>query len=90
MLSRAVQLRLSAPVSFECSFWIEDDGWKASCERLSLVASGVTFEQAKNEIRLLIKAQIEQVMEEWTLSRRDQKRSDGVRVLPFPTKKQIL
>ena len=84
MSTHAVRLNVVAPVSFECSFWAEDDGWKASCEALSLVAFGTSFEAAKTSLSLLLKAQVEAVMREFI---EDRPTASSATVIPFPPKK---
>jgi hypothetical protein len=83
MPTHAVRLNVVAPVSFECSFWTEDDGWKASCEALSLVAFGTSFEAAKASLSLLLKAQVEAMMREFVEERPTSKAT----VIPFSAKK---
>jgi hypothetical protein len=83
MPTHAVRLSVVAPISFECSFWTEDDGWKASCEALSLVASGTSFEAAKTSLSLLLKAQVEAVMREFI----EERPTSSATVIPFPARK---
>jgi hypothetical protein len=83
MPTHAVRLSVVAPVSFECSFWAEDDGWKGSCEALSLVASGTSFEAAKSSLSLLLKALVEDVMREYI----EKRPTSRATVIPFPAKK---
>jgi hypothetical protein len=89
MLARAVQLRVVTPLTFECSFWMEDDGWKGSCQSLSLNASGATFEQTKSEMIALIKAHVEMIILRW--SGTDEVIEAGTtdtKVISFRTKRQ--
>jgi hypothetical protein len=83
MPTHAVRLSVVAPVSFECSFWTEDDGWKGSCEALSLVASGTSFEAAKASLSLLLKAQVEEVMREFL----EERPNSTATVIPFRSKR---
>jgi hypothetical protein len=83
MSTHAVRLSVVAPISFECSFWTEDDGWKASCEALSLVAFGTSFEAAKASLSLLLKAQVEAVVRKFIAERP----TSSATVIPFPAKK---
>jgi hypothetical protein len=85
MPTHAVRLSVVAPISFECSFWTEDDGWKASCEALSLVAFGTSFEAAKASLSLLLKAQVEAVMREYM----EERRPSSATVIPIRAKKKI-
>ena len=64
MSAQAVRMRVVAPVGFECSFWMEDDGWKVACEELSLLTSGTSFEDAKASMSSLLRVQVEQIIRE--------------------------
>jgi hypothetical protein len=43
MTARAVKLIVIASIPKDCSFWLEDDGWKGVCEELSLTVRGSSF-----------------------------------------------
>jgi hypothetical protein len=89
MLAKAVQLRVVTPLTFECSFWMEDDGWTGSCPPLLLNSSGATFEQAKSEMIALIKAQLEMIIQRWSGSDKVMEAgTTDAKVIPFRTKRQ--
>lgn len=50
MSGHHVQLRVFAPVPFECSFWPENDAWKGFCEELAITVDGDSFEEAKTNM----------------------------------------
>lgn len=83
MSSHAVRMKVVAPVSFECSFWMEDDGWKGLCEMFSLVAYGTSFEEAKTSLSMLLKEKVEAVLGDLM---KDVVKSKA-EVIPFPTER---
>jgi predicted RNase H-like HicB family nuclease len=86
MSAQAVRMRVVAPVGFECSFWIEDDGWKVECEELSLLTSGKSFEDAKAAISSLLRLQVETIIRE---HKKEQSASTTAKVLQFHAQKNI-
>ena len=58
----AVKVPVNASVPVECLFWTEDDGWKGSCEKLSLTARGNSFEDAKKNMEAALQAHIEAIL----------------------------
>jgi predicted RNase H-like HicB family nuclease len=85
MSAQAVRMRVVAPVGFECSFWIEDDGWKVECEELSLLTFGKSFEDAKAAISSLLRVQVETIIRE----HKEQSVSTKAKVLQFHAQKNI-
>ena len=85
MSAKAVRMRVVAPVGFECSFWIEEDGWKVECEELSLLTSGMSFEDAKAAISSLLRVQVETIIRE----HKEQSASTNGKVLQFRAQKNI-
>ena len=51
MTSRAVKLNF-ASVPKDCSFWLEDDGWNAVCDELSLTVRGSSLRTLKPKWKL--------------------------------------
>jgi predicted RNase H-like HicB family nuclease len=62
MTARAVKLKVFASVPKDCSFCLEDDGWKGVCEELSLTIRGGSFEDAKRKMEAALQAHIESVL----------------------------
>lgn len=85
MSAHAVRMRVVAPVTFECSFWMDDDGWKGSCEELSIVVSGTSFEDTKCAMSSVLKEYVEGMVREsrpeWTRTK--------PKILPSPQTKNI-
>ena len=50
MTSHAVSLQVTAPITVECKFWAEDDGWSGVAEELSMRVRGISFEEAKKNM----------------------------------------
>jgi predicted RNase H-like HicB family nuclease len=55
MQSQAVKVPVKAPVSIECEFWVEDDGWIGRCAELSISVQGSSFEDAKRKMEEALK-----------------------------------
>ena len=85
MSAQAVRMRVVAPVGFECSFWIEDDGWKVECEELSLLSSGTSFEDAKTAISSLLRVQVETIIRD----HKEQSANTKAKLLQFHAQKNI-
>jgi hypothetical protein len=62
MKSQAVKLPVIAPVSIECDFWQEDDGWKGFCQHLMISIGGTSFEEAKKGMEGALQAHIKSVL----------------------------
>ena len=50
MTSHAVSLQVTAPITVECKFWAEDDGWSGVAEELGMRVRGISFEEAKKNM----------------------------------------
>jgi len=50
MTSHAVSLQVTAPITVECKFWAEDDGWSCVAEELGMRVRGTSFEEAKKNM----------------------------------------
>jgi hypothetical protein len=64
MKSQGVSLPVIGGVPFDCSFWPEDDGWSATCERLSVSVRGSSFEDAKKNMEAALQEHIERILRE--------------------------
>jgi hypothetical protein len=62
MTTHAVTLRVSANVPKDCGFWLDDDGWNAVCEDLSLAVRGSTFVVAKRKMEAALLEHIENIL----------------------------
>jgi hypothetical protein len=62
MTAHAVKLKVIAGVPKDCSFWLEDDGWKGVCEELSVKILGSSFEDAKTKMEAALQEHIESVL----------------------------
>jgi hypothetical protein len=52
MRDHAVALKVTPFLRMEFKFWLTEDGWKASCEHLSIAVHAGTFEHAKSEMEI--------------------------------------
>ena len=64
MKSEAVSLKVVAGIPVDCSFWPEDDGWSAVCEKLSVIVRGSSFEDAKKNMEAALQEHIERILRE--------------------------
>jgi hypothetical protein len=71
MTAYAVELKVSASVPKDCSFWPEDNGWNGICEDLSLIVRGSSFEDAKRKMEAELQAHIEHVLREQSRTSRE-------------------
>jgi hypothetical protein len=62
MTAQAINLKVTASVPKDCIFQLEDDGWKGSCEELSVSVYGSSFEDAKRKMEAALQADIESVL----------------------------
>jgi predicted RNase H-like HicB family nuclease len=62
MTSHAVTLRVTAPVSVECRFWPEDDGWSGAVDACGICVRGSSFEEAKQNMQSALASRIEAVL----------------------------
>jgi len=65
MKSQAVSLQVIAGVPLDCSFWHEDDGWSGTCEVLSIIVRGSSFEDAKKHMETALQEQIDRILREY-------------------------
>ena len=47
MAPHAFKLNVKAPVTVECKFWVENDGWIGTAEQLAITVHAGSFESAK-------------------------------------------
>ena len=59
MRSCAIKIPLIAPISVDCVFWAEDDGWKGVCENLSIWVRGRDFEESKEYMESVLKTYVQ-------------------------------
>jgi predicted RNase H-like HicB family nuclease len=71
MTAHTVELRVSASVPKDCSFWLEDNGWIGVCDDLSLTIRGSSFEDAKRKMEAELRAHIEHVLHEHSRTSRE-------------------
>jgi predicted RNase H-like HicB family nuclease len=50
MTPHGVSLRVTAPISVECRFWAEDDGWSGIADDLGIRVRASSFEEAKKNM----------------------------------------
>ena len=50
MTSHAISLQVTAPITVECKFWAEDDGWSGVAEELGIRVRGLSFEDVKKHM----------------------------------------
>jgi len=62
MQPHSVKLGVRPCVLLECKFWLEDDGWNATIESLSLTVHAPSFEAAKNDMELALGKRIESLL----------------------------
>ena len=62
MTSHAVSLEVTAPVTVECRFWAEDDGWSGVTDGLGICVRGSSFEEAKKNMELALARRIETLL----------------------------
>jgi len=61
----AVKLPVTAPVTIECEFWPENDGWNGVCREFSIPVRGSSFEDAKRTMEEALSAYIESVLRQY-------------------------
>jgi hypothetical protein len=62
MTAHAVKLQVIVGVPEDCSFWLENDGWNAVCEELSVTVRGSSFADTKAKMEAALQTQIESVL----------------------------
>jgi predicted RNase H-like HicB family nuclease len=72
MTAHTVELKVSASVPKDCSFWLEDNGWNGVCEDLSLIVRGSSFEDAKRKMEAALQVHIEHLLREHSRASRKQ------------------
>jgi hypothetical protein len=58
MRSCTVKMSLIDPITAECVFWAENDGWKGVCESLSILVRGRDFEESKRRMEIGLKTYV--------------------------------
>jgi hypothetical protein len=64
MTSQIVTLQVTASIPIGCDFWSEDDGWKGLCKCAAVAVHGSSFEDAKKNMAVELKVQIERILAE--------------------------
>jgi len=62
MKPRSVKLGVSPCLRIECTFWLEDDAWVATADEFGVSVHAPTFEQAKNDMELVIGKLVESML----------------------------
>ena len=68
MGNHAVTLKVTPFLRIECKFWITDDGWKGSCEQLSITVQAGSFEYAKSQMEMALGKYIESLLRKGQVS----------------------
>ena len=58
MTCHAVSLQVTAPITVECKFWAEDDGWSGVAEELGIRVRGLSFEEVKKNMEAALAERI--------------------------------
>jgi len=64
MTSHAVSLQVTAPITVECKFWAEDDGWSGVAEELGIRVRGLSFEDVKKHMEAALADRIVSLLRE--------------------------
>jgi hypothetical protein len=64
MATHAVSLQVTAPITIECKFWAEDDGWSGVAEQLNIRVRGLSFEEAKKKMEAALADRIVSLLRE--------------------------
>ena len=62
MTPHAFRLRVTAPVSVECGFWAQDDGWIGVAEKWRVRVQGSSFEEAEKNMESALASRIETLL----------------------------
>lgn len=62
MPNHAVALKVTPCLSFECKFWLDDNGWNASAEGLPVCIQAESFAQAKADMELALGKHLESLL----------------------------
>jgi predicted RNase H-like HicB family nuclease len=62
MTSQATKLKVTASITKDCIFQLEDDGWNGVCEDMAVNVRGSSFEDAKRKMESALEAHIEGVL----------------------------
>jgi predicted RNase H-like HicB family nuclease len=64
MGNHAVTLQVTPFLRIGCKFWLTDEGWRGSCEQLSINVQAGSFEFAKSEIEIALGKYVEDLLRE--------------------------
>ena len=62
MTSQATKLKVTASITKDCIFQLEDDGWNGVCEDMAVSVRGSSFEDAKRKMESALGAHIESIL----------------------------
>ena len=62
MTSQATKLKVTASITKDCIFQLEDDVWNGVCEDMAVNVRGSSFEDAKRNMESALEAHIEGVL----------------------------
>ena len=60
----AVSLQLFLRMPFNCSLWLDTDGWTGVCEWMSVTVRGGSFEDAKRNLEASLRERVERILRE--------------------------
>ena len=60
--AQAINLKVTASVPVNCSFWLEDDGWIGTCDQFHIRVEGSGFEDAKRNMESSLQACLEKLL----------------------------
>jgi len=62
MANHSVTLRVTPFVRIDCKFWLTDNGWNGSCDRLSITVQAGNFEHARSQMDMALGKYIESLV----------------------------
>jgi predicted RNase H-like HicB family nuclease len=62
MPNHAVALKVTPCLSFECKFWLDDNGWNGSVEGLPVSVQAESFGQVKADMELALGKHLESLL----------------------------
>jgi predicted RNase H-like HicB family nuclease len=63
MPANAFKLSVTAPVTVECDFWVEDDGWIGTAEQFGIIVHAGSFENAKRKMEDALAEYLESLLQ---------------------------
>ena len=62
MQNHAVMRKVTPCISFECKFWLDDNGWNGSAEGLPVCVQAESFSQVKADMELAVGKHLESLL----------------------------